>query len=150
MFYCQTKIINKLKFSLFPFSCSSNNITLWNVYTILRVWNKTWSFNIGKINNGWYLILENITRGYGNHKCNIEFITSGEVSLLKIFKSSCKSLLASKLTLSEHFPKISKVTLLKVTKIVSLSKVLLLKKFWFLFIGITGLAKVLFISECLV
>ena len=45
------------------------------------------------------------------------------MSLLKIFKSSCKSLLASKLTLSEHFPKISKVTLLKVTKIVSLLKI---------------------------
>ena len=44
------------------------------------------------------------------------------VSLLKISKSSCKSLLASNPTLSEHFPKISKVT-----KIVSLSKVSLLK-----------------------
>ena len=35
---------------------------------------------IGRINNGWYLILENITSGYGNHKCNIEFITSGEAT----------------------------------------------------------------------
>ena len=34
-----------------------------------------------------------------------------KVSLLKIFKSFCKSLLPSKLTLSEHFPKNSKVTL---------------------------------------
>ena len=50
------------------------------------------------------------------------------------FKSSCKSLLTSKSTLSEHFPKISKVTKLvnhlKVTKLVSLSKVSLLKNFW--------------------
>ena len=29
---------------------------------------------------GGYLILENITRGYGNHKWNIEFITSGEAT----------------------------------------------------------------------
>ena len=26
------------------------------------------SYNLMLIDNGWYLILENITRGYGNHK----------------------------------------------------------------------------------
>ena len=35
---------------------------------------------IGRINNGWYFILENITRGYGHHEWYIEFITSGEAT----------------------------------------------------------------------
>ena len=35
---------------------------------------------IGRINIGWYFILENTTRGHGNHKWNIEFITSGEAT----------------------------------------------------------------------
>ena len=42
MFYYPTKIINNLKFSLFPLPWSCNNIALWNEYTILWVRNKTW------------------------------------------------------------------------------------------------------------
>ena len=45
-----------------------------------------------------------------------------KVSPLKIFKSSCKSLLSSNPTLSEYFPKISKVTLLKLTQILKFSE----------------------------
>ena len=53
------------------------------------------------------------------------------LTIRKIWPINCVEnlLVAAKLTLSEHFPKISKVTLLKVTKIVSLSKVSLLKNF---------------------
>ena len=33
------------------------------------------SFNLMLIDNGWYLLLENITCGYGNHSWYIEFIS---------------------------------------------------------------------------
>ena len=35
---------------------------------------------IGGLNNGWNLIMENITCGDGNHEWYIEFITSGEAT----------------------------------------------------------------------
>ena len=34
----------------------------------------------GGLNNGWNLIMENITCGDGNHEWYIEFITSGEAT----------------------------------------------------------------------
>ena len=37
-------------------------------------------FIIGGLNNGWNLIMENITCGDGNHEWYIEFITSGKAT----------------------------------------------------------------------
>ena len=33
-----------------------------------QIWHKKINIPIERINNDWFLILENITRGYGNHK----------------------------------------------------------------------------------
>ena len=41
---------------------------------------KTRNGNNGGLNNGWNLIMENITCGDGNHEGYIEFITSGEAT----------------------------------------------------------------------
>ena len=53
---------------------------------------------MSKQDNGWFLILENITRGYGNHKWYIVFISKChssnyvvEASLPTIFKLFIKN-----------------------------------------------------------
>ena len=60
--------------------------------------------NIGRINNGWYLILENITSGYGNHKWNIEFITSGEATSDKFNISQVMTITTSDISNIKYQP----------------------------------------------